>query len=109
MTENNKGCVYFFRHIGLKPVKIGYSTKNDPLMRFEQFKTYAPYGGEVLGYFNDEEPSRAERELHKELIDKRLTGEWFDLTTEDVENLLIRQKKIIAYWAKEESLKNKKS
>ena len=42
MTEN-KGCVYFFRHIGLSPIKIGYSTHESPLDRFNQFKTYAEF------------------------------------------------------------------
>ena len=49
-TENKKGCVYFFRHIGLTPVKIGFSTHESPIGRFEQFKTYAPYGSEIIGF-----------------------------------------------------------
>jgi len=34
--KSEKGCVYFFRHIGLTPVKIGFSTNESPFDRFEQ-------------------------------------------------------------------------
>jgi len=79
------GCVYFFRHIGLTPIKIGYSTSASPLDRFESFKTYAPYGAEILGFIPTTEAKRLEEILHKRYQNKRLNGEWFDITVEDVE------------------------
>lgn len=83
--EINKGCVYFFRHVGLSPVKIGYSTNESPIQRFNQFKTYAPYGSEILGFVILSNPKEVETFLHKKYANKRLNGEWFDLTDDDVQ------------------------
>jgi len=80
----NKGCVYFFRHIGLSPVKIGFSNSESPLKRFEQFKTYAPYGSELLGFIITNEPKKLETLLHLKFSNKRLKGEWFELSDEEV-------------------------
>ena len=85
MTEKEKGCVYFFRHVGLTPVKIGYSTNESPLDRFEQFKTYAPYGAELIGFIRTYEPLQLETVLHAKYALKRLKGEWFKITNTDVE------------------------
>ena len=79
------GCVYFFRHIGLTPVKIGYSSSISPLDRFERFKTYAPYGAEILGFIPTKEAKKLEEILHKRYHDKRLSGEWFEITNEEVQ------------------------
>jgi hypothetical protein len=82
--ELEKGCVYFFRHIGLTPVKIGYSSSNSPIARFEQFKTYAPYGSEIIGFIQSIEAKSLETKLHRKYASLRLSGEWFDLTEEQV-------------------------
>lgn len=79
-----KGCVYFFRHIGLEPVKIGYSTSESPLDRFNQFKTYAPYGSEILGFIICDEPYLIEQKLHLKYSGQRLNGEWFNISEENV-------------------------
>ena len=79
-----KGCVYFFRHVGLSPVKIGFSTNESPLSRFEQFQTYAPYGTELIGFFITEEAKQIETKLHQKYAAKRLKGEWFEISIEDV-------------------------
>lgn len=84
MTEN-KGCVYFFRHIGLSPIKIGYSTHESPLDRFNQFKTYAPYGSEIIGFIQTNESKEIESFLHKKYISKRINGEWFEITVDEVQ------------------------
>jgi len=84
MIQNNKGCVYFFRHIGLTPVKIGYSEYDNPLERFNQFKTYAPYGAEILGFIIINDARTVESLLHSKYQDKRLRGEWFEITAEQV-------------------------
>lgn len=85
MTNKEKGCVYFFRHIGLTPIKIGYSECNSPINRFEQLKTYAPYGCEILGFIELYNAREIERILHQKFSSKRLQGEWFELTEEDVQ------------------------
>jgi len=82
----NKGCVYFFRHIGLTPVKIGFSDNESPIGRFNQFKTYAPYGSEILGFIICCNANKLESELHRKFSSKRLSGEWFDITDNQVES-----------------------
>lgn len=84
----SKGCVYFFRHIGLSPVKIGFSSNESPISRFDSFRTYAPYGSEILGFIQTENPSELELRLHSRFSAKRLLGEWFDITEEDVKNVI---------------------
>lgn len=78
-----KGCVYFFRHIGLNPIKIGFSTNESPIDRFNQFQTYAPYGSEIIGFIQTPEAKEIETKLHIKYASKRLSGEWFDITEND--------------------------
>lgn len=85
----SKGCVYFFRHLGLSPVKIGYSESQSPKSRFDQFKTYAPYGCEMLGFVSLENSKKVETELHKKHASKRLKGEWFEITAKEVETEIL--------------------
>jgi hypothetical protein len=84
--EITKGCVYFFRHIGLTPVKIGYSESESPINRFNQFKTYAPYGSEIIGFIQTYDARSLESKLHKKYASLRLDGEWFELTDEQVQS-----------------------
>ena len=83
-----KGCVYFFRHIGLSPVKIGYSAHESPMSRFEQFKTYAPYGSEIIGFIQTDKAHELEKILHVKFASKRLSGEWFELTSKECEQTI---------------------
>jgi hypothetical protein len=101
MQEEKKyGCVYFFRHVGLEPVKIGYSSNNNPIKRFEQFKTYAPFGAEILGFIQTEEARHLESKLHLKYAQHRLDGEWFKLSSKEV-------KSIIDYYTSKEQIKDK--
>lgn len=84
----SKGCVYFFRHIGLSPVKIGFTSSESPINRFDSFRTYAPYGSEILGFIQTENPSELEFRLHNKFSAKRLLGEWFDITQEEVQEVI---------------------
>ena len=77
MEEEQKGCVYFFRHVGLDPIKIGYSSNSSPIKRFNQFKTYAPFGAEIIGFIQTDEAKEIETKLHQKYANKRLDGEWF--------------------------------
>lgn len=81
-TNRQKGCVYFFKHVGLDTVKIGYSEHPDPMVRFMEFKVFAPYGAELVGFIPSINPSRLEKVLHKKYAEIRLCGEWFDMTRE---------------------------
>ena len=51
-----KGCVYFFKHKGVSPIKIGYTNNVSPINRFENFKTYSPYGSEIGGFIETDKP-----------------------------------------------------
>ena len=84
MDNKIKGCVYFFRHLTKKPIKIGYTAKPTPKKRFLQFKTYAPFGAELLGFIRCEEPESLEKELHNKYSEKRIKGEWFNISEDDV-------------------------
>ena len=95
-----KGCVYFFRHIGLSPVKIGYSTRESPIGRFEQFKTYAPYGSEIIGFIQTFEAKELETTLHEKFSQYRLNGEWFDISEEECN-------KVISFYSNIEDIKEK--
>lgn len=88
MEVVEKGCVYFFRHIGLSPVKIGYSINESPINRFEQFKTYAPFGAELLGFIKTERAKELETELHRKYSRDRIKGEWFEISKEEAEKCI---------------------
>jgi hypothetical protein len=86
MKTIKKGSVYFIKHKGLSAVKVGYSENQNPRERIEASKTYSPYGVEVLGIIIKENARRIEQKIHKKYSNKRLNGEWFDITLEDVNN-----------------------
>jgi hypothetical protein len=86
MITKEKGCVYFFKHTGLEPIKIGYSSNISPIARFEQFKTYAPFGAELIGFIQSFEPKKLETKLHKRYKLNRLKGEWFNISLKDVKS-----------------------
>ena len=89
MQEEKKyGCVYFFKHIGLTPVKIGYSSNNNPIKRFEQFKVYAPFGAEILGFIQTKDAKILESTLHQKYVSKRLDGEWFEISELEVHQII---------------------
>jgi hypothetical protein len=100
MEITERGCVYFFRHIGLSPVKIGYSTNESPINRFESFKTYAPYGAELLGFIMTKESKELETILHERFSTNRLKGEWFEISKEDVQ-------KVVSFYSNIEDIKEK--
>ena len=87
-TEKQKGCVYFFKHIGLNPVKIGYSTNESPVIRFDAFKTYAPYGAELIGFIRTLEAKELETLLHEKFSSNRINGEWFEITIDQVNSII---------------------
>lgn len=82
------GCVYIFKHNNFTPVKIGCSTKSSPQNRFEQLKTYAPFGAEIIGFVETNEPFKLEKRIHLLFANKRMHGEWFDLNINDIDILM---------------------
>jgi hypothetical protein len=65
-------------------VKIGLA--NNPFARFSQLQTSTNVKLELLHFFqvNKKDVRQLEKQLHKFYDDKRLVGEWFNLTDEDV-------------------------
>ena len=75
-------CVYFVKHKGLDPVKIGF-TENIQ-MRMSSMGTMSPYDLVLLGHLNTAMPEYLAAEIHEKFAHKRLKGEWFDITKDDV-------------------------
>lgn len=73
------GHVYFIRHKRFSPVKIGHTKDDDVMNRVNSFNTASPYGIELLGSIKSDNPELIEKEIHNELKEFRLNGEWFDI------------------------------
>jgi len=84
------GCIYFYKHNNLSPIKIGMTKENNPNKRIYSFLTAAPYGGELLKFFTTSNPSKIEKEIHEELKEHRLYGEWFEIEMDIVYKLCKR-------------------
>ncbi len=81
----NKGCIYLFRHLTTPYVKIGMTSTEDVSNRFSSFNTYSPFGGEILAVFKVSDPHKIEKRLHSYFDDKRMNGEFFNLSSEDID------------------------
>ena len=84
----NKEFVYFFKHKGIKGVKIGKTSGDGVSERFSSFKTYSPNGAEILGYFETKNGIRDEGEIHKKYKNNRMNGEFFDITDYDIDKII---------------------
>ena len=62
--------------------KIG--TSNNVERRFRQLKTQMPYDGKIIHTIAAGDPMGIEAYWHKYFDSKRLKGEWFKLTADDV-------------------------
>ena len=83
-----KGCVYFVKHKFMSPIKIGYSNCETPNNRVAGMKTMSPYGLEFLGFISSDNAKLLETNLHLKFKRNRLNGEWFDISEEDVKQIL---------------------
>lgn len=84
------GHVYFIKHNNISPIKIGHTNDSNVMNRVNSFNTSSPYGIELLGSIQVVNPSEVEREIHEELKEYRLNGEWFDIDYEMVLVILNR-------------------
>src|SRR5699024_8943136 len=73
------GYVYFLKHKGLSPIKIGMTNSNDVNTRVSDYNTASPYGIELIGFIQTRTASQLESKLHGLLKNQRLNGEWFDI------------------------------
>ena len=82
------GCVYFMKHRGLDPVKIGMSTHNNPFDRIEAMETASPFGIELLGFIKTDDPIKLERAYHSKFFSLHVKGEWFSVSVEKINSIL---------------------
>lgn len=85
-----KQFVYFFKHKGFNPIKIGRTSGESVNDRFAQFKTYSPHGGEIVGFFECKDAASMERILHSKFSYARLNGEWFDIPQSAVMSVIMK-------------------
>jgi len=81
ISENtNKGYVYLIQFGD--EYKIG--TSNNVERRFRELKTQMPYEGEILHTIATGDPEGIESYWHNFYKEKRLKGEWFNLSKADI-------------------------
>jgi tetratricopeptide (TPR) repeat protein len=83
-----KDFVYFFKHNDIDAIKIGKTSGDSVLDRFNAFRTYAPYGAEIIGFFETDNGHRDEKELHQLFKSHRLQGEFFNISLDIVKNII---------------------
>jgi len=84
-TKPKKGYIYFAKRG--KYTKIGLTTKN-PIKRIKQLNNDKyPDATVLLHAFKTNDTIRVENSFHKEFENKRVKGEWFKLTEEDIEEI----------------------
>jgi hypothetical protein len=80
-----KGYVYFFRQVDSPYVKIGFTNGESVVGRFASFKTYAPIGATIEAVIESANAKKLESELHQKYSHNRVSGEFFQMTKEEVE------------------------
>ena len=80
-VKQKKGYVYLMQHDGV--YKIGIST--DVPTRQKQINTALPHEVTVVHYFATSNMGDEEQFAHRFFAEKRLGGEWFELSADDVE------------------------
>lgn len=79
--------VYLFRIFAEEcPVKIGVS--GSPAHRLSSLAIGIPWGTELIGIVESANAYEMEEMLHARYADKRMRGEWFRLTHEDIAELI---------------------
>lgn len=79
---NESGCVYFLRGTnGL--TKIGMSTR-DADKRLNEFSPRLPFDTELVHVINCQDPFSIELSFHERFAEKRVRGEWFELSDDDI-------------------------
>ena len=81
--------VYFIQQETTNFVKIGF-TKEDPIRRLSALKTSSPFDLKIIGLIETDNCVKKESELHKQYADKRVKGEWFLLSNEEIEFIKLK-------------------
>lgn len=83
---NEPGFLYLIRRSSDKAVKIGIA--KNPMARFYKIRSkIADPEAELLDTFRVENMGAAEYQLHAEFSDKKVIGEWFSLSDDDLISL----------------------
>ena len=77
-----KQFVYFFKQNNIDAIKIGRASGESINDRFQSFKTYSPFGAEIIGYYECLNSIEEEKRLHKKYAAYRLNGEFFQISKE---------------------------
>jgi len=72
---------------GRRLYKIGY-TRRDVSKRIKELKTGNGSEMYVIDSFNSKWGTKIEAQLHRTFKSKKINGEWFDLTDEDVKSFI---------------------
>jgi DNA-binding MarR family transcriptional regulator len=75
-SENYDGVVYFIGNADSGPIKIGFTSSEEPSNRLRSLQTASPVELKVLGYING--GVKVEGRIHSFLHLHRLKGEWFE-------------------------------
>jgi len=81
VIDNTKSGYVYLMKFG-NEYKIGTSINVE--RRFRELKTQMPYNGEIIHTITTGDPEGIEAYWHRYFSDKRLKGEWFDLSGADV-------------------------
>ena len=82
------GCVYFIRHKGTNPIKIGHTSKNNPDDRIKEFEVGSPFGIELMGVILCKHSADMEHTIHDMFKDRNIKGEWYNIDKEDVDDVV---------------------
>lgn len=86
------GYVYFLKHNGLSPIKIGMTNSINLNKRIKNYNTAAPYGIDLIGFIKTPKPSIVERTIHEELNEFKLNGEWYDINKNKAREIISKYK-----------------
>tara|TARA_R100000734_G_C3281411_1_gene74943 strand:- start:120 stop:752 length:633 start_codon:yes stop_codon:yes gene_type:complete len=82
------GCVYFIKHMGMDPIKIGMSTSDNPYDRLSSMQIASPFGMELLGFIKTDDPIALEKQYHTEFKSSHIRGEWYSISEDKVNSIL---------------------
>lgn len=75
-NSDRLGTIYFIGNVNSGPVKIGFTSSEDPSLRLRSLQTASPTELSILGYTNG--TFDIEKRIHAFLHIHRLKGEWFE-------------------------------
>jgi len=87
LASHGRGYVYLLKDLDVTGYcKIGRT--NDPIRRIGHFDTMLPFRTDVLAVIETSDCVGLETVLHHQYADKRVRGEWFDLTEDDIAEIV---------------------